>query len=499
VARLREGATDIVEFRSWHQRANGSGYEVNSRLSLWHGEGTTVLLLVAQAVSAEAARPDAQLREDKIGFLATHDALTGLPSRPLFMQRLQQAIAAQAQDPQSFAVVHLALSGFGEVNQQYGYETGDRLLKAVADRLSVAVRSSDTVARLGGDEFVLLMGGIRRRDDASDLLKRLQQALSAPLRTGQQEISVHACLGAAVYPDDAELPEPLLHNAGLALSAARAQGPGHARLYRPEVEAKAAEVADPAAQLHAAQIRGELGIELQPLHDVRARRLIGAEVLMAWRHPERGLLRTQEQLRQADGNATQAGALGAWVLEQACEQQATWRDLELHALPLLVNLSALPLSGRSAAQALRGVLARWRVPPEQLIAMVNASELEVLQRDAGSWLRILRDLGLRIGVNDVDAARLDLLRHADVDVVRLTPRTIAGLPGSRDAVDQTEAIVQTAQRLGARVFASGVERTEQREALLALGCHVQQGRLLGGPQDPRAFARMLVRSEAGAF
>jgi EAL domain-containing protein (putative c-di-GMP-specific phosphodiesterase class I) len=251
--------------------------------------------------------------------------------------------------------------------------------------------------------------------------------------------------------------------------------------------------------LQEAQLRAELGIELQPLHDVRARQLAGAEVLMAWNYPGHGILRTAEQLRQAGDSAAHAGALGAWALAQACEQYANWRDLELRTLPLLVNLSALPLSGRGAAQALRSVLARWRVPPDQLIGMVNAADLEALLLDESSWLRVLRDLGLRLGVNDVDPSRVDLLRHADVDVVRLTPRTIAGLPGSQDAVSQTEAIVQTAQRLGARVFASGVERTEQREALLALGCHIQQGRLLGAPQNPREFARMLVRADSGVF
>jgi PAS domain S-box-containing protein len=130
IARLREGATDIVEFRSWHSRANGTRYEVNSRLSLWSGEGPAVLLLVVQPAAAEATRPDATLREDRIDFLATHDMLTGLPSRPLFMQRLQEAIDAPGVQP--LAVVQLALSDFGDINQEYGYETGDRLLKSIA-------------------------------------------------------------------------------------------------------------------------------------------------------------------------------------------------------------------------------------------------------------------------------------------------------------------------------------------------------------------------------
>lgn len=499
IARLREGDVDIVEFRSWHQRANGSSYAVSSRLSLWSGEGAPVLLLTAKPVEEAAARPDAALREDRIDFLATHDVLTGLPNQALFMQRLQQAVATPADKPRPFVLAQLALIDLDETCQEQGDEAGDRLIKAVADRLSVAVRSSDTVARAGADGFVLLMGGIHDRTEAAGLLKRLQQALSPPWPFGRRQAGISACLGAAVFPDDAQTPEKLLRQAGLALDEARARGPGHAQLYRSASEAESRAMAEPAGQLREAQLRGELGLELQPLHDVRARCIIGAEVLMAWQHPDHGLLRTAEQLRQAGGDAALAGALGFWILEQACEQQANWRNLELHALPLLINLSALPLADRRAAQALRGVLARHRVPPEQLIVMVNATELETLLLNADSWLPILRDLGLRVGVNDADAARMDLLRHADIDVVRLTPRTLAGLPESRDAADQTQAIIQAAQRLGARIFASGVERAGQREALLALGCHIQQGRLLGGPQDPRLFARTLVRSDSGVF
>ena len=497
ITRLREGATDLVEFREWHQRANGSSYEVQSRLSLWTGEGTPVLLLVAQAVANIAVQPDAALREDKVGFLAYHDALTGLPSRPLFMQRLQQAIDANSRKPQPFAMVHLALSGFSEVNHEYGYETGDLLLKLVANRLSTSVGAADTVARLGGDEFILLIG-LPRSQDATPLLRRLKQALSQPLRVGTHDIKVKACLGATVYPDDAVTPDLLLRHAGLALRAARAEGPGESRLYHASSTA-AAGPSSPAEQLREAQARGELGIELQPLNDVRARLVIGAEVLLAWRYPGHGLLRTADQLRQASHNSEMADALGLWVLEQACEQQANWRNLELHTLPLLVNLSTLPLAGRSDAQALRGLLARYRVPPQHLIFMVNASELESLLLDHDSVLPVLRDLGLRIGMNDIDTGRMDLLRRADVDVVRLTPRTIAGLPSSRDAADQTAAIIQAGQRIGARIFASGVERAEQREALLALGCHYQQGRLLGEPVKAHEFALKLIHAEAGAF
>jgi diguanylate cyclase (GGDEF)-like protein/PAS domain S-box-containing protein len=496
ITRLREGTDDIVELRGWHQRAEGSGYEVQSRLSLWSGEGTPVLLLAAQPLAA-AGRPEAELREARLEFLNQHDALTGLPNRSLLTVRLNQAIAAAKDGVRPLALVHLALAGLDAVKQAHGHEVGDLLCKAVADRLSAAVRASDTVARLEGAEFALLLQP-KQREDLAELLKRLQHLLTRPLRAGTHEITVDVQAGTAVYPGDADSAEPLMRHAEQALRAAMARGPG-AVARSPAPVAMAAGTAEPAAILRAAQDRGELAIQLQPLMDVRARLMVGAEVLMAWRYPGHSLLRTVEQLEQAGADPALSAALAPWVLERACEQQANWRNLELQSLPLLVNLTALPVAGRPTVQGIRSLLARYRVPPEQLIVMVHAGRLEALLLEVDSWLPVLRDLGLRLGVQDVDPARADLLRRADVDVVRLTPRSIAGLPASREASEQSMAIIHAGQRVGARIFASGVERAEQREALLALGCSIQQGRLLGEPLAPQEFARSLLRAEIGAI
>jgi diguanylate cyclase (GGDEF)-like protein/PAS domain S-box-containing protein len=499
ISHLREGVIQILEYRSWHLRTNGTSYEVQARLSLWRGEQMPVLLLLAQAVATAAARPELALREDKIEFLRHHDSLTALPSRALLMERLQQAIVANRDSRRPFAVVHLALAGIGEFSRAHGHETGDLLRKAVADRLSATVSDSDTVAREGEHEFILLMTGLQRQN-VMPVFKRLHAALSQPLRAGAHEIPLKACLGATLCTDIVTTPDRLLHEADQALREAQARGLGQSRVYQDMSVATPTLVnTEPAELLHEAQVRGQLGIELQVITDVRSRLVVGAEVLLAWRYPGRGLLRTAEQVQQASGNAALVGALSLWVMERACEQQANWHNLELQGLPLLVNLSALQLLRLQDEQSLRGMLTRYHVSPEHLIVMINASGLEALLLDTDSVLPMLRDLGLRLGVNDVDPARADLLRRADVDVVQLTPNTTAGLPDSNDAATQSAAIVQVGQRVGARIFASGVERAEQREALLALGCTIQQGRLLGEPLEPREFARSLVRAEVGAI
>ncbi|MGH8453937.1 MAG: EAL domain-containing protein, partial [Nevskiales bacterium] len=420
----------------------------------------------------------------------------------LFMERLHQVIVACQRESHYFAVVQLALPELAEITRTLGNEAGDLLLKAVADRLSATVRSIDTVARLNGNEYTLIMTGLKEPQDISGTLDRLRLALSKPLRVGFRDIPVKPCFGAALYPDDGDTPDLLLRHAEVAQREAATKGPGNTCLYHAVLAAHAipAPATGPFEQLREAQTRGGLGIELQALTDVRTRQVVGAEVLLAWRYPGRpGLLRTAEQVLQASASDALAAAVSYWALERACDQQASWRDLELPSLPLMMNLSALPLAGRRNEQALHRLLARYRVPPEQLIMMVNMDTLESLLLEPGSELPMLRDLGMRIGVNNVDPARIDLLRRADVDVVQLTPRNIIGLPGSREAADQSAAIVQAGQRVGAQIFASGVERAEQREALLALGCHIQQGRLFGEPLEPREFTRSLMRVEVGTI
>lgn len=451
----------------------------------------------AAAVPAEISQRDA-----KLDFLAYHDALTGLPSRSLFVNRLEHVVTSADAGKSGFAVVHLALPEFASINQHYGYDSGDRLIKTVADRLSASVGAADTVARLGGAEFLLLLQGLSHREEVMTVLKQHRLAIAQTFRVGLQHIEMSASFGATVYPEDKVSPDLLLRHAGLALreAQARSQGrdKGRIQIYRENLAAAAQPNDDIATQLREAQARGQLEIELQALTDVRTRQIVGAEVLLAWRQG-RAVLRTTEELKQAGISEAFIAALVAWVIERACEHYGNWRDLELPALPLLINATTLQFTDRGMLQKLRGMLAQYRVPAKQLIIMLNSSELEswLLRPDSG--FPLARDLGLRIGISDVDLTRLDLLRHADVDVMQLTPRTTAGLPVSDEAVQRTTAIIRAGQRVGAQIFVSGIERAEQREVLLGLGCYLQQGRLLSEVMSPREFSRLLARAEIGAI
>ncbi len=499
VEKLREGSVERIETRLSLHRADGSRYQAESCLSLWYGDTEPMLLLVLRDYNEAVELPEATEKGLHPTADARHDALTGLPNRGLFAERLQECAASSDVNGRPFMVIHMGLPEFSGISQRMGHGIADALLKAMADRLSSTVRSEDTVSRLGGSDFSLLMTGLDRRKDASDVLRRIQVALSRPLRANGQDIQIKACLGSAVYPDDAKTVAQLLRHAGLALHQARLQGPGHACQYQPHFASTRETVQDPDELLSEAQQRGELAVELQLVSDVKSRRVVGAELLLAWEYPNQGLLRTTEQVLKASGNEALAGRMGLWALHQACIQLANWRDLELPGLPLIVNLMALPLAGRRDAQAVRSLLAENRVKPERIIVLVSAAELERLVFQENDWLPVLRDLGLRLGVKELEPVRGDLLRQADIDLVQLTPDSIAGLPGSKEMTERVSLIIEAAQKVGAHVLASGVERAEQCEALKVLGCRYQQGRLLGEPQSPVVLARNLTLAEIGTI
>lgn len=506
IEQLREGRVGISESRQWQQRADGTSYEAQVRLSLWCGAHQSLLVRVARPVETPLGSARETARLERLEQAAHRDPLTGLAGQSLFLERLHGIVS----DPRgSWLVVRLAVrarAGDGGSSS----DAARQWLRAVADRLSAIAAVGDTVAHVEKDEFALLLacGADAAAVDAK--LARLGQALRNPSPAAATVLSFEASVGAALYPGDATRAELLWHHAGLALREAIHQaidrGPGQICRYQAGLADRQAGPAahtpvavSPQEAVRLAWEQGRLRLEMQAISDVRARRVVGAELLLAWRQPGRGLLRSAAQLRQAGADDALVAGLGSWILEQAFEQAGRWRDLELPALPLFVNLSALSLPAPDAAGVLKDLLRRQPGLAEDIVIMLNAGTLEDLLLGASGGLGFLRDHRLRLGINDVDPSRTDLLRQADVDFVQLTPASIAGLPLSREASTRTAAVIEAGQRVGAHLCASGVETAGQRAALMALGCHLQQGRLFGEPLEPREFARSLLRAEAGVL
>ena len=289
------------------------------------------------------------------------DPLTGLPNRVLLLDRLNQGLARAQRGGEPMAVMLLDLDGFKDVNDALGHAAGDRLLRQVGDRLTAMLRAADTLARLGGDEFALLQPSVRRAADAEALAAKLLAALGAPFDLDGQEVHVGASIGIALFPGDGENAETLLRHADLALYRAKAEGRAGFRFFAPAMDAAVRARLELSRELRQALERGEFVLHYQPQLDIASGRFVGAEALVRWQHPDRGLVPPGEFIPLAEATGL-IRPLGAWVLREACRQAAVWRAAGLDVV-VSVNLSPAELCGQGAPPRIGQALSQSGLEP----------------------------------------------------------------------------------------------------------------------------------------
>jgi len=428
---------------------------------------------------------------------AVHDALTGLPNRTLFADRVEHALARNVRGGQ-VAVLLLDLDDFKIVNDTLGHFAGDQLLVEVSARFASAMRSGDTVARLGGDEFAVLIEIGERGDVPETVAQRLLAALDVPVHLEERDVIVRASVGFAIAAHGTTA-EQLLGDADLALYAAKDAGKQVARSFEDEMRRAAEDRMELTAALQDAA--DQLEVHFQPIHDVRSsdeHGIAGVEALVRWRHPVLGLLGPDRFLALAEETGLIAD-IGCSVLERACEQTAAWRAMH-GPLQVNVNLSGWQLLHGDVVTDVAGVLERTGLPAEALVLEITESVLpppgpELLERLDG-----LKALGVLLAVDDFGAgySSLNQLRTLPVDQVKIDKVFVdgAGTDGEGDDV-LLRAIVDLGHSLGLTVVAEGVERPEQLDAIRRLGCEQAQGYLFGRPapaSETEPFLR-LRRSE----
>jgi diguanylate cyclase (GGDEF)-like protein/PAS domain S-box-containing protein len=463
--------------------------------------------------------------EERIQYLATRDALTGLPNRLLLADRANQAILTAARARGSLALLFLDLDRFKLVNDSLGHAAGDALLRAVAERLSGTLRRDDTLARLGGDEFVLLWNGLKDTQDAATLAQRTLGILARPFTIDGQTLSVTASIGIGVYPGDGRDFGELLKNADAAANHAKETGRNNFRFFSPELNARAVARLGIENDLRHALARGELMLQWQPV--VRAagggrakddaRVVVGAEALVRWNHPRDGLLMPDRFVPVAE-DCGLIRPLGQWTLERALSQVGAWRRGTVGAaaarargeeLWFALNVSATELAqGDVYVAQLREALSANGVPG-------SCIELEVTERVLMSHLaenvetlRRIGALGVRVAIDDFGTgySSLAYLRQLPVGKLKIDRSFLRELDAhahdpARDA-DATivQTIVAMARALGLRVAAEGVENEAQLARLLAFGCDEWQGHHFSGSLDAAEFERLVTREleHAGA-
>ena len=423
--------------------------------------------------------------EERLERIAHYDALTQLPNRLLFADRLQHALAQTRRQNSLLAVVYLDLDGFKPVNDQFGHEAGDRLLIDVAARLRADLRAGDTVARLGGDEFVLLFGELKDRAECEVALQRILQALAEPYSVADQSVTLSASIGVTLYPLDASTPDTLLRHADQAMYQAKQTGRSRYHFFDPEGDRRVQARHEALTRVEEALENGEMRLHYQPKVNMRHGQVLGAEALIRWQHPERGLLPPGEFLPLVE-DTDLAAPLGGWVLQEALRQQAEWQARGLN-LAVSVNISGRHLQQPGFVARLQELLARHpEVPPGSL-------ELEILETTAlddmaqvSDVIGACRALGVAVALDDFGTgySSLTYLKRLPASVLKIDQTFVRDMLEDPEDLAIVEGVIGLAQAFQRDVIAEGVETAEHGVLLLQLGCDLAQGYGIARPMPP---------------
>ena len=433
---------------------------------------------------------------EQLKFLAMCDSLTDLPNRRVFQDRLQQAILRAQRGHEKIAVLLIDLDRFKQVNDLLGHRVGDALLREVAQRAGGCLRKSDTLARIGGDEFTVLLNPVESVEGAERALRRIVQALRAPLTILDHKITVSASIGLSVYPEHGEDPTTLVRNADLAMYDAKRRGKNGWQTYVPELGVALLQKMSIEKALERAIENGELQLLYQAQTDLK-RRLTGAEALIRWHNPELGQVAPLTFIPLAEESGLIV-SVGAWVLEQACCQAASWIKGGLPIGRMAVNISARQLGQAGFMDGVRSALERSGLRPDCLELELTETALMHNLGDCMSRLQGLRDLGVSVAIDDFGTgySSLSYLQKLPVSRVKIDQSFVHGITDhSQGTLPLIRAIVDLAHGLGLTVLAEGVETERQLEALATAGCDLVQGYLIHRPepaiQMDTAFRRLL--------
>jgi diguanylate cyclase (GGDEF)-like protein/PAS domain S-box-containing protein len=431
--------------------------------------------------------------EAQLAHLALHDALTGLPNRALFMDRLTHALARLKRRKGTLAVLFLDVDGFRLINDSLGRGAGDRLLAALAQRLRAGLRAGDTVARVGGDEFTVLLDDVRDDRDAAQVADRIAHVLAEPFPMDGVDVFVTASVGIALPGPRGDLPEDIVRNADVAMFRAKQRGRGQQELFAPEVHGgRSRPRLELAGELHRALERGELRVHFQPVVALTSGRMVAAEALLRWEHPTRGLLGPTAFLPVAEETGLTV-PVGQWLLAAVCTQAAQWRArLGPQAVPtLVVNLAGAELAQPRLPSDLCAALAARGLPPSALRVEVH---LGTLTPAAWASLAQLAAAGVRLALDDFGAgatALADLVR-VPLEAVSIDRGIVQGLGQAAEAAAVIRTVVALGRALGVSVAAEGVETAAQAAELASLGCDWAQGFHFARPLPAEAFSALLA-------
>jgi len=434
--------------------------------------------------------------EEQVKHLAFHDALTGLPNRLLFNDRLSIALAQARRSGEKLVTLFLDLDRFKVINDSLGHAAGDELLRRVAERLQANVRAGDTVARLGGDEFIILLTRISSEENAGKVAAKFLQSIRNPFLVQERNVFTTTSVGVSVYPNDGMDPETLIQNADVALYRAKEEGRDNYQLYAPAMNARALQRLSLENRLRQALPNEELILHYQPIVDVRSGRVCGAEALLRWRHPELGLLPPSEFITLAEISGLIV-PIGHWVLKTACEQVREWQAMGYPQLRVSVNLSPRQFQQSKLVAQVTGSLASSGISAGSLdLEITESSAMQNAELTIATLLE-LKGLGVAISLDDFGTgySSLNYLKRFPIDRVKLDQSFVHDMTRSPEDGAIVRAVISMAHTLRLVVVAEGVETEDQLAFLRHHRCDEIQGFLFSPPVEAIAFQKLLLRNQ----
>jgi diguanylate cyclase (GGDEF)-like protein len=444
--------------------------------------------------ASKVARDISQRKEalERIEHLAHYDSLTGLPNRVLLADRMRVAIAQATRYSHRLALLFVDLDRFKLVNDSLGHEIGDKLLKVVAERMRSSVRDADTISRVGGDEFIVLLGQVDTPEDAARVARKIITALSQPYKIEEHELALTASVGISIYPDSAKEARSLMRNADASMYSAKEAGRNRYQFYSADLTSRATERLSLERDLRGAVERNEIFIVYQPQIELATRRVVGAEALMRWRHPRRGLVSPASFIPMAEDSGLIL-PLGEHVLRESCLQARRWGGRYGVDVGVAVNVSAVQFRSDDFIDGVLRVLEETRLAPERLELEVTESVVMHGVESVIQKMRILKANGIKVAIDDFGTgySSLSYLRQFVVDRLKVDRSFVRDLPDNADAEAIVRAIVAMGRSLGLRVIAEGVETEEQAKFLQSIACDESQGYLYAEPMAVDEFESWL--------
>ncbi len=466
-------------------RRNGSELTIADTIAPIHernGDVTGAVVVFQDVSEARAAAL-------KISHLAHHDFLTDLPNRVLFDDRLNQAISLARRHQRHIAVLFLDCDNFKNINDSLGHTMGDLLLQSLAKRIMSAGRSSDTVSRQGGDEFIILLPEVNTVEDATTYASKILAEVAKPHLIGEHELHLTASIGIALYPADGRNAETLVHNADIALYEAKENGRNTYKCFHPGMKAPAIERQSAEGGLLNALENDEFLLHYQPRMSLLTGAVTGAEALLRWRDPERGIVSPDDFIPLAEDSGLIV-PIGRWVLHEACRQAKSWRDGGLPIGTLAVNVSPVEFRNAAYLDGITGLLANGILEPGILELELTERTLVQDQQVTNTTLKALSDLGIRLALDDFGTgfSSLSYLQRFAISTLKIDRSFVERLPEEARDRSLVGAIINMGKSLELAVVAEGIETEGQLNILRELNCTEGQGFHFCHPLPPEEFA-----------